>query len=76
METTTVPLGGVSKTLPGRYEITLNTADGEPYPVTLALSAVSAYGERQSLSCRIGKRTLQDLISSLTDVYKTLEGDA
>lgn len=71
---TIVPLGGVSRTLPARYSIDLSMEDStKPYPLTLSMVATTPAGD-ESLSCQIGRQTLEELIKALTEVRDRMEG--
>lgn len=69
-----VDLGGVSRTLPARYSIGLSMEDAdEPYALTLSMVAETCDGE-ETLSCQIGRQTLERLLEALDDAWSRMEG--
>lgn len=71
---TIVPLGGVSRTLPARYSMVLSAKDtDEPYALTLSMVAETCDGE-ETLSCQIGRQTLERLLEALDDAWSRMEG--
>ena len=71
---TIVPLGGVSRTLPARYSMVLSAKDtDEPYALTLSMVAETCDG-KESLSCQIGRQTLERLLEALDDAWSRMEG--
>jgi hypothetical protein len=73
-ESTIVPLGSISHTALGRYNMTIEVPDPSlPYPVRLTMDRCDGQGLiEETMTCQIGTQTLSKLIKALEEAYQAV----